>query len=81
MIAIGAVIGLLAAGLLVLGVRAYRNHLEIKRLQRNGYRKLAFRLSSRGCVDVDFLRCMAELTLLLLLLATVFGWLGHQSPR
>lgn len=38
-----SVILLLAGALLVMGVRAYRNHLEIRRLERNGYRKLAFR--------------------------------------
>jgi hypothetical protein len=74
-------LGLLATALLIMGGRAYRNHLEIRRLERNGCRKLAFRRAGRGCVDVDFLRCMAELTLLLLLLASVFGWLGHQAPR
>ena len=72
---------LLAAALLALGARAYRNHQVIKRLERNGYRKMSFRLASRGCVDADFLRCMAELTLLLLLLAAVFGWMGHQGAR
>jgi hypothetical protein len=73
-------IALLAVALLMLGLRAYRNEQEIRRLRRNGHRRLAFRrCCQRGWVDANFLRCLAELTLLLLLLAAVFGWLGLRQ--
>lgn len=71
---------LLAAGLLALGWRAYQNHLEISRLRRNGYRRVAARRQLRGGVHPEFLRVLAELGLLVLLLATLLGWMGLETP-
>jgi len=74
-------IGLLGAALLALGWRAWQNHLEITRLRRNGHRRVACRrLSDRGAVHPDFLRGLAELLVLLLLLGAVLGWLGASEP-
>ncbi len=72
---------LLAAGLLALGWRTRQNHLELSRLRRNGHRRLAFRRYRRGAADPDFLRALAELTLLVLLLVALLGWMGLQAPR
>ena len=80
MYATSFLIVLLGAALLALGWRAYQNHLEITRLRRNGYRRMAIRHYRRGCVQPDFLRGLAELFLLVLLLATVLGWLGAADP-
>ncbi len=81
MYAASLIIVLLGAGLLALGWHAYQNHLEISRLRRNGHRRVACRrLSHRGCVPPDLLRCLAELCLLVLLLAAVLGWLGAADP-
>ena len=82
MYAVSLIIVLLGAGLLALGWHAYQNHLEISRLRRNGHRGLACRrLSQRGGVHPEFLRTLAELCLLLLLLlAAVLGWLGAADP-
>ncbi|WP_395753787.1 hypothetical protein [Prosthecobacter sp.] len=76
-----SLIALLGAAILALGLRAWRNHREIRRLQRNGSRRLAFRRNwQRGCADEDFLRAMAELCLIILLLASVVSWLALHSP-
>ena len=72
---------LLAAALLALGWRAYQNHQEIARLRRNGYRRLAMRRYRRGGADPELLQALAELTLLVLLLVAVLGWLGAAAPR
>jgi hypothetical protein len=81
MYAVSLIIVLLGAGLLALGWQAYQNHLEISRLRRNGHRRVACRrLSERGGVHPDFLRALAELSLLVLLLAAVLGWLGAADP-
>ena len=72
---------LLVAGLLALGWRAYQNHLEIARLRRSGFRRLAFRRYHRGGADPELLRCLAELTLLVLLLVALLGWLAAEAPR
>ena len=72
----------LGVALLALGWRAWQNHLEITRLRRNGHRRVACRrLSQRGAVHPDFLRGLAELLVLLLLLGAVLGWLGAAEPR
>lgn len=69
----------LGLALLICGVRAVLNHLELRRLKRNGYRKLVFRrMSERGSVDADFLRGIAEGCLIILLLVALFGWLGFH---
>lgn len=70
------VIGLLAAALLGLGWRAYQNDQELRRLRRCGHRRLAFRRYRRGGVEPELLQALAELTLLVLLLVAVLGWLG-----
>ncbi len=76
------ILAILLVALSVLGWRAFQNHLEISRLRRNGHRRVAARrLSDRGSVDHDFLRGIAELLLLLLLLAAVLGWLAHSDPQ
>ena len=72
---------LLAAALLALGWRAYQNHQEIARLRRNGYRRLAMRRYRRGGADPELLQALAELTLLVLLLVAVLGWLGAAVPK
>lgn len=80
--AIYTAIILLASALLALGWRAWQNHLEIIRLKRNGYRKLAFRRQSeRGSIDFDIIRGLAELLVLLLMLGAVLGWLAHSTPQ
>jgi len=71
---------LLASALLALGQRAYRNHLEIKRLRLNGCRRMAWRRYRRGGADPDMLRGLAELCLLVLLLVALLGWLGVSPP-
>ncbi len=76
MYAVSLIIVLLGAGLLALAWHAYQNHLEISRLRRNGHRRVACRHYRRGCVHPDFLRGLAELTLL----AAVLGWLGAADP-
>lgn len=73
-------IALLGAGLLALGWRAWQNHLEISRLRRNGHRRVACRQYRRGSVPPDFLRGLAELLLLVLLLVSLLGWLGMAAP-
>ena len=79
--AVSILIGLLGAALLALGWRAWQNHLEITRLRRNGHRRVACRrLSDRRAVHPDFLRGLAELLVLLLLLGAVLGWLGAAEP-
>lgn len=80
MYAVSLLIVLLGAALLALGWRAYQNHLEITRLRRNGHRRVACRSYRRACVHPDFLRGLAELAVLVLLLATVLGWLGAADP-
>lgn len=80
MYAASLLIVLLAAGLLALGWRTYQNHLEISRLRRNGWRRVAGRHCRRGAVHPEFLRALAELGLLVLLLATLLGWLGAGPP-
>jgi 4-hydroxybenzoate polyprenyltransferase len=75
------VILLLAAALLALGWRAYQNHQEIERLRRNGCRRLAFRRYHRGGAEPELLQALAELTLLVLLLVAVLGWMGAAAPR
>lgn len=80
--AVSLLILLLGVALLALGWRAWQNHLEITRLRRNGHRRVACRrLSQRGAVHPDFLRGLAELLVLLLLLGAVLGWLGAAEPR
>lgn len=49
-------IALLGAGLLALGWRTWQNHLELSRLRRNGWRRVACRAYRRGGVHPDFLR-------------------------
>lgn len=78
--AVSIMIVLLGAALLALGWRAWQNHLEITRLRRNGHRRVACRQYRRGCVHPDFLRGLAELLVLLLLLGAVLGWLGAADP-
>lgn len=80
MYAVSSLIVLLAAGLLALGWRAWQNHLELSRMRRNGWRRVAGRQYRRGAVHPDFLRGLAELALLVLLLASVLGWLGATAP-
>lgn len=65
----------------IIGCRCIYNAVELRRLKRSGYRKIATKRHNRGSVDADFLRCLAELTLLLLMLAAVFGWLAHGTPH
>ena len=72
---------LLAAALLALGWRAHQNHREITRLRRNGCRRLAMRRYRRGAAEPELLQALAELTLLVLLLVAVLGWLGVATPR
>lgn len=62
--------------------RVIYNRMEIRRLERNGYRKLSarFKASNRGAINFEILRGLAELLLLLLLLAAVLGWLSHSDP-
>ena len=73
---------ILASALFALGWRAFQNHLEISRLRKNGHRKLSFRPpSNRGSVDHEFLRGITEMLFVILLLASVLGWLAHSSPQ
>lgn len=78
--AVTSLIALLGAGLLALGWRAWQNHRELSRLRRNGWRRVACRPYRRGCVHPDFLRLLAELLVLVLLLVSVLGWLGAGEP-
>ncbi len=72
---------LLAVVVVALTARVIINRRELKRLERNGYRKLASKYRARGSVNADCLRMLAECSLLILMLAAVFGWLAHASPR
>ena len=74
------IIALLAAALLAFAWRAWQNHLELRELRRNGHRRVAWRRYYRGGVHPEFLRALAELCLLVLLLAAVLGWLGAADP-
>lgn len=62
--------------------RVLYNRAEIRRLERNGYRKLSarFKASNRGFVDSEAMRGFAELGIILLLLFAVMGWLGFGAP-
>ncbi|WP_395741159.1 hypothetical protein [Prosthecobacter sp.] len=74
-------IALLGAALLLLSVRACRNNREIRRLQRKGWRRQTLRQScQRGYADEDFLRAVAELCMLIFLLASVLAWLSLRAP-
>ena len=72
---------LLAAVMLALGWRTYQNHQEIMRLRRNGYRRVALRRYKRGGAEPELLQALAELTLLVLLLVAVLGWMGVGHVR
>lgn len=72
---------LLGVALLVLGWRAWLRHQDIERLRRNGWRRIAMRQARRGWVDPDFVRSLSELTLLVLMLVSVLGWLGAGSTH
>ena len=72
---------LLGAALLVLGWRTWLRHQDIERLRRNGWRRIAMRQARRGWVDPDFVRSLSELTLLVLMLVSVLGWLGAGTPH
>ncbi len=72
---------LLGVALLVLGWRAWLRQQDIERLRRNGWRRIAMRQARRGWVDPDFVRSLSELTLLVLMLASVLGWLGAGSTH
>ena len=72
---------LLAAVMLGLGWRTYQNHEEIMRLRRNGYRRLAMRRYRRGSVEPGLLQALAELSLLVMLLVAVLGWMGVAGAR
>jgi Tfp pilus assembly protein FimT len=69
----------IAAVLAVLGISAYRNHAEISRLRRNGYRRVAMRRYRRGHACSEMLRGIAELGIIVLLLAVVLGWMFYNS--
>lgn len=72
---------LLGVALLVLGWRAWLRQQDIERLRRNGWRRIAMRQTRRGWVDPDFVRSLSELTLLVLMLVSVLGWLGAGSTH
>jgi hypothetical protein len=68
----------LLSALVWLGYNAIVNHREVQRLKRNGYRKLAARRYRRGFIESEIVQALAELTLLILLLIAVFGWMGFR---
>jgi len=74
---IAAAIFLALAGI-VIGGRCIYNHLELRRLKRSGYHKIAAKRYNRGEVDSGFMRGIAELGILILLLIAVFGWMGFR---
>jgi len=63
---------------LIIGVRCIYNAMELRSLKRNGYHKIAAKRYNRGEVDTGFLRCIAELGILILLLIALFGWMGFR---
>lgn len=73
-----AVLICLAIAATIYGLRCLYNAAELRRLKRNGYHKISAKRYNRGEVDSTFLRMLAELGILILLLAAVFGWLGYS---
>jgi len=71
------IIALLSA-LVWLGYNVIINHREVQRLKRNGYRKLAARRYRRGFIELEIMQALAELTLLILLLVAILGWMGFR---
>lgn len=68
----------LAIAALIIGGRCIYNAMELRRLKRNGYHKIAARRYHRGHADEGFLRGIAELGILILLLIALFGWMGFR---
>lgn len=68
----------LLAALVWLGYNAIINHREVQRLKRNGYRRVAARRYRRGHACTEMLRGIAELGVLVLLLAVVIGWMFYR---
>lgn len=73
---------LLSIGLFIYLARGAYNAHERRRLQRQGrHRKIPGPSPrNRGCTHPDFLRLLAELLLLILLLASLLTWLGYEPP-
>ncbi len=69
---------ILAPFVIVKAVRVWLNHCEYKRQKLKWYRKVATRQYRRGEIDEGFMRGFAELSLIVLLLIAVFGWMGYS---
>lgn len=68
----------LAIAGIVIGARCIYNAMELRRLKRSGYHKIAARRYNRGHADEGFVRGIAELGILILLLIALFGWMGFR---
>jgi hypothetical protein len=68
---------------MLLTLKAYQVWLNYKDEQRRKlkwHRKIATRrMSERGHITGDFLRGLAEVCILILLLASVLGWMFHKG--
>jgi hypothetical protein len=74
---VAAAIFLAIAGIII-GVRCIYNAMELRRLKRSGYHKIAARRYRRGEADCTFLRVLVEIGVLTLLLIALFGWMGFR---
>lgn len=68
----------LAIAGIIIGVRCIYNAMELRRLKRSGYHKLVSKRYNRGHADEGFVRVIAELGILILLLIALFGWMGFR---
>lgn len=68
----------LAIAGIVIGARCIYNAMELRRLKRSGYHKIAARRYNRGEADCTFLRVLVEIGVLTLLLIALFGWMGFR---
>lgn len=68
--------GLIGIALVIIGARCIYNAIELRRLKRSGYHKIAAKRYTRGSAHPEFMRGLAEILLLILLLVALLGWMG-----
>lgn len=72
----------LCSALTIWGVCILIRRDEIKKMQRNGHKRLYFKTpSERGCICPDFMRGMVEFIVILALLFSLLGWLGYSPAQ
>lgn len=74
------IIACLSILLIVFGGRCIYNYSEKKRMARHVHTKLSMlRPWERGFIAADFMRGIAEACCLVLLLASVLGWMSYKG--